>query len=241
MKKLILTAAAVLAMTAGASLAQQIVRIGTEGAYPPFNLINDKGELAGFEIDLGKELCKRAALTCTFVQNDWDSIMDNLNSGNYDVIMAGMSITPERKKDVQFSQNYTPPTVSLYVAANKNADLKKGVVAAQTATIQAAHVAESGAQLVEFATPDETVAAVRKGEADAVLADSEFLAPVVEQSKGELVVLEQIQLGEGVGAAFRKSDTALRDKFDAAIGDMKKDGSLNAMIDKHFGNNLPRF
>ena len=107
MKKLILAAAA-LALTAGMGMAQTI-RMGTEGAYPPYNFINDAGEVDGFERELGDELCKRAKLDCTWVTNDWDSIIPNLVSGNYDTIMAGMSITPEREQVIAFSQNYTPP------------------------------------------------------------------------------------------------------------------------------------
>ena len=167
--------------------------------------------------------------------------MANLNSGNYDIVMAGMSITAERKKDRLFTQPYTPPSVSLYVAASKDVDVTKGTVSAQVSTIQAGHVAETGAQLVEFATPDETVAAVRNGEADAVLADWEYLKPLVDESNGELVVVGQVQLGEGVGGALRMSDAALRDKFDGAIAAMKADGSLNAMITKWFGKDAPLF
>ena len=74
----------------------------------------------------------------------------------------------------------TRPTESAYVAISEDADFEAGVVAAQAATIQASHVAESGATLLEFATPEETVAAVRNGEADAVLADNDFLVPIVE-------------------------------------------------------------
>ena len=232
MKKLILAAA--LAVTATGAMAQETVRIGTEGLYPPYNFIDDAGKLAGFEVDLGTEICKRAELTCTFVQNDWDSMMPNLNSSNFDVIMAGMSITDERKADRLFSQNYYPPATSYYVALNDGVDVKTGLVAAQTGTIQASHVAESGAELVEFKTPDETVAAVRNGEADAVLADKDYLEPIVAQSNGELKIVDQVSLGEGVGAAFRMSDAALVAKFDTAISAMKADGSLNELITKWF-------
>ena len=233
MKKLLL-ATALAVLPAIAAQAADTVRIATEGLYPPYNLVNDAGKLDGFEIDLGNEICKRAELTCEFVQNDWDSMVPNLNSGNFDVIMAGMSITEERKADRLFTQNYYPPATSFYVALTADADIKGGVVAAQTATIQAAHVAESGAQLLEFKTPDETVAAVQNGEADAVLADGEYLDPVVAASNGGLVVVEKIGLGEGVGAAFRKSDTDLAAKFDKVIGEMKADGSLNELITKWF-------
>lgn len=233
MKKLILAAVMAVSATGGA-MAQDTVRIATEGLYAPYNFINDAGKLDGFEIDLGNEICKRAELTCTFVQNDWDSMMPNLNSSNFDVIMAGMSITDERKKDRLFSENYYPPATSFYVALSKDADIKGGTVAAQTGTIQAGHVAESGAQLVEFKTPDETVAAVKNGEADAVLADKDYLQPIVDQSNGELVIVDQVSLGDGVGAAFRMSDAALVEKFNGAITAMKADGSLNELIKKWF-------
>ncbi len=241
MKKLILTAAA-LALSAGFAVAGETVRMGTEGAYPPYNFINDSGEVDGFERELGDELCKRAGLTCTWVTNDWDSIIPNLVSGNYDTIIAGMSITPERDEVIDFTQEYIPGSPSAYVATSDDVDLKNGVIAAQTSTIQAGYVADSGATLVEFATADETIAAVRNGEADAVLADKDFLAPIVAESNGELkFVGDDVIIGGGVGMGLRESDTELKEKFNAAIQSMKDDGSLNAMIKKWFGDDAQTF
>ncbi|WGV17784.1 transporter substrate-binding domain-containing protein [Fuscovulum ytuae] len=243
MKKMML-ATALLALTAGASLAQDVVRIGTEGAYEPYNYIDQAtGQLTGFEIELGNELCTRASLTCEFVQNAWDSIIPNLQSGNYDLIMAGMSITAERDEVIDFSQNYIPPASSAYMALTADANTGEGaVIAAQTGTIQAGYVAESGATLLEFATPDETVAAVKNGEADAVFADKDYLAPISRDSNGELVLLaNEVQLGGGVGIGLRESDTELKDKLNAAIQSMKDDGSLNAMISKWFGEDATLF
>ena len=140
MIKLTLTTAA-LALCAGAAMAQDVVRLGTEGAYPPYNFINDAGEVDGFERALGDELCKRAELNCTWVTNDWDSIIPNLVSGNYDAIMAGMSITPEREEVIAFSDPYTQPDPSAFLAMSADTDLSAGVIAAQSGTIQAGHVA----------------------------------------------------------------------------------------------------
>ncbi|MCB5411906.1 transporter substrate-binding domain-containing protein [Pseudogemmobacter faecipullorum] len=231
MKKLLL-ATALTALSLGAAAAETI-RIGTEGAYEPFNFINDAGELAGFEIILGTELCKRAGLDCVFVKNDWDSIIPNLQSSNYDAIMAGMSITPERLELINFSENYTQPTPSAYAAMSPDTPLTEGVVSAQVGTIQAAYVAASGAQLLEFATPDESVAAVRNGQAQAVMADKDYVLSVV--GDGLEIVGEDVLLGGGIGIGLRKSDTELKAKFDKAIQEMKADGSLNTLITEWFG------
>ncbi|MBY5989298.1 transporter substrate-binding domain-containing protein [Roseovarius atlanticus] len=232
MKKLVLSTLAV-ALAGGMAMAQdKTIRLGTEGAYAPWNFVNDAGEIDGFERELGDELCTRAELTCEWVKNDWDSIIPNLVGGNYDVIIAGMSITDERDEVIDFTQNYTPPDPSAYAAMSEGVDVSGGVIAAQTGTIQAGYIAESGATLVEFATPEETIAAVKNGEADAVLADKSFLAPIVAEDADMMFVGEDVPLGGGVGMGVRESDTELKETFNAAIQSMKDDGSLNELIKK---------
>ncbi len=84
----------------------QTIRIGTEGAYPPWNNINSAGDLEGAEIDFGNEACKRMGVTCEWVTQDWDGIIPALLQGKYDIIIAGMSITEERKEKVNFTTGY---------------------------------------------------------------------------------------------------------------------------------------
>ena len=245
MKKLIIAtiAATLISGAAFAASEMQKVRMGTEGAYPPYNFINDKGEIDGFEREVGDKICEIAKLSCTWVKNDWDSIIPNLVSGNYDTIIAGMSITDERDKVIDFTQEYFPPDPSAYVAKKGTTDEAiSGVVAAQKATIQAGHVASTKATVVEFATPDETVAAVRSGEADAVLADKAFLEPIVKESNGELIFIgDPVEIGGGIGVGIRESDGDLKAKFNAAIETMKKDGSLNALIAKWFDGRVAKY
>ncbi len=135
---------------------------------------------------------------------------------------------------IAFTQAYTQPDPSAYLtmADAGDVDLEHGVIAAQTGTIQAAHVSETGATLVEFATGDETVAAVRNGEVDAVLGDKVFLGPIAKEDPSVKLIGQDVLIGGGVGMGLRKSDTELKAKFDAAITSMKDDGSLNKLLAK---------
>lgn len=228
-----------LALVAAAAQAAP-TRIATEGAYAPFNLVDDSGELAGFDIAVGNEICKRAELECVWVKNDWDSIIPNLVSGNYDLIMAAMSVTEERKQSISFSDPYFPAEASAYVALSDDADVQ-GVVSAQAGTVQSGYIAETGATLIEFATVDEAIAAVRNGEADAAFADKAQLVPVVEQGNDLVWLGDEVNLDEGIAIGLRKSDADLQGKVNAALSAMKEDGSLNALIHEYFGDDATGF
>jgi len=143
-----------------------------------------------------------------------------------------MSITADRDEVIDFTQNYTQPDPSGYLSMSMDADIAGGIVAAQTGTIQAAFIAASGATLVEFATPDETIAAVRNGEADAVLADDAYLRPFAAENADIMMMAQQEMIGGGVGMGVRESDGELKAKFDTAIQSMKDDGTLNALLAK---------
>jgi octopine/nopaline transport system substrate-binding protein len=91
------------------------IKIGTEGAYPPWNSKDASGNLIGFEVELAKELCAIMKHECTIVEQDWDGMIPALLMRKYDAIMAGMSITAERQKTITFSQGYADEVASLAV------------------------------------------------------------------------------------------------------------------------------
>ena len=106
MKKILLVVLSLGVLGLASIANSQTIRIGTEGAYPPWNNINSAGELEGAEIDFGNEACKRMGVTCEWVTQDWDGIIPALLQGKYDIIVAGMSITEERKEKVNFTTGY---------------------------------------------------------------------------------------------------------------------------------------
>jgi len=245
MKKLLLAAAALMALSGAANA--QAIRIGTEAAYAPWNFLDDAGKPAGFDVDVGTDLCKRAGLECTFVANEWDTIIPNLVAGNYDAIIAAMSITDERRQTIDFSEPYYPPDPSRFVTnAGVNLDfgaLKGAKIGVQSGTIQAAYAEanlKDGNTLQSYATYDQAMADLAAGNLDTVLADGPYLDPIVAASNGAIVLAgPEVSIGEGYGIGLRKGDTELKSKLDAALEASKADGTLDALIAKWFPGKGP--
>jgi len=245
----LIAAALAFAVLAGTPALAAPVRIATEGAYAPFNFVDDSGKPAGFEIDLGTEICKRAGLDCTFQTNEWDSIIPNLVAGNYDLIMAGMSITDERKQTIDFSDAYFPPDPSKYaVRAGTELDfnaLSGKSIGVQGGTIQAGYVEQtfgSANTIKAYDTADKALADLSAGNVDVLFADGSYTDEVVNSSGGALVVAgPEVILGDGIGVGMRKGDAELKAKFDETIKAMKADGSLDALIAKWFPDRKPPY
>ena len=242
MKKFILPVALALSVLATPAFAADKVRIATEGAYAPWNFLDDDGKLAGFEIDLGNALCAEAKLDCEFKANEWDSIIPNLIAGNYDVIMAGMSITEERKEKISFSNEYYPVEKSQMAAETgikvDFANIKGKKIGVQGATVQADWLAKNLAAdntIKSFEKPDQSVADLAAGNIDLLLADGSFLQPVVDASKGALsIVGPGFDIGGGVAIGMRQADKELAGKFNAAIETLKANGTVDTLIKKYF-------
>ncbi len=244
-------AAAALAMVAGVAMAQDMkkVRIGVEGAYPPFSWVDPDGTLKGFDIDIALALCKQMNADCELVQQDWDGIIPALLARKYDAIIASMSITEERKKKVAFSNKYyTTPAKFVRkkgsgIEINK-ASLKGKVVGVQRATIHDNFISAEFGDTVEikrYGTQDEAYLDAVAGRVDLLLADSvamddgflktdagkgfEFVGPDYTDPK---------YFGDGAGIAIRKSDTDLVGAFNKAIDAIRADGTYKKINDKYF-------
>jgi len=109
-------AAALLAAASAEAKDWKTVVIGMEGAYDPWNLTDSSGQIVGFEVDLAHDLCKRIGAECKIIAQDWDGMIPGLKAGKFDVIMDGMSITDERKKEIDFSKPYAAPPAAFMAA-----------------------------------------------------------------------------------------------------------------------------
>jgi lysine-arginine-ornithine-binding protein len=230
------------------------VRIGTEGAYPPFNSIDANGNLIGFDIDIANALCEAANYDCEFVVQDWDGIIPGLQAKKYDAIIASMSITEERAKVVDFTNKYYNTPAKFIKAksfdltipddkAEANKILKGLSVGVQRATIHENYLADNfkTVSIKLYATQDEANLDLINGRVDLVMADSvalgsgflasddgkdyEFVGPDYNEPKWH---------GEGAGIAVRKGDTKLRDGFNAALKKILADGTYAKINGKYF-------
>lgn len=243
MVKVLLLIAIFIMVLAACGSESKAVRMGTEGAYPPYNFINDKGEVDGFERELGDELCRRAELECTWVTNEWDTIIPNLLEGSYDLIIAGMSITDERDEIIDFTRPYIPPIPSVYLALKGAGDeAAHGKIAAQVATIHSDYLQEIGSYFVEYDLAEDLVEAVLNAEVDAALVDREFAHDNVTANQDRLAVVgPDVILDSGIGIGIRGEDDHLREELNEAIDSMKEDGSLNVLIRKWFDDDAETF
>ena len=210
----------------------QTVRIGTEGKFPPFTYVDRAGELRGFDIDLGREICRRAALKCAFVLNDWNSILDNLLAGKYDVVMAGMAITKARSERVAFSVGYDGggKTATAVLIRSDGATADWPVVAVQEKTVHADWVRNNGYRAHGFPTLVAAVEAVWQGKADQVIGPLAFLEGAARAGGGKIEITETFGIPAGAtAAAFRPEDNDLRRQWDAAIQAMQDDGELDRL------------
>ena len=251
MKKLITVAVVAMMMLGTNVFANEWnkIRIGVEGAYPPFSSVEKDGTLKGFDIDIAMALCEEIGAECVLIPQDWDGIIPALMARKYDAIIASMSITEERKKKVAFSDKYynTPAKFARKKGSGitiSKAGLKGKTVGVQRATIHDNFITGEFGDSVEikrYGTQDEAYLDAISGRVDLLLADSiamdaGFLK--TDQGKGWEFVgpgySDPKYFGVGAGIAVRKSDGELAKLFSLAIKVIRSNGVYHMINGKYF-------
>ncbi|MDO4895071.1 transporter substrate-binding domain-containing protein [Moraxella sp.] len=253
MTKILKIASTVLAITAltacgndktentAANTEEKVVRIATESSFKPFSYLDNQGNLAGFEIDLANALCEEMKTKCEISSQDWDGLIPGLNADKFDAVMAGMSITEERLKVVDFSEPYFDNTLVLVGKKGDTstiADVDGKAVATQQATISADYLQKNHpkALIKVYDKQDNAYLDLTAGRVQFMLSDivpiSDWLT--TEQGKDFEVKGEPIDIGDKVGIAVVK-DSPFKAQFDAALASLKANGKYAQISDKYFG------
>lgn len=250
LRRTVLTAIAAIGLAAASetAIAQETLRVGIEGVYPPFSMKGADGEYTGFDVDFAEAVCAQMNRTCELIPQEWDGMIPALRAQKFDVIIASMSITEERRTQVDFTEKYYQAPARV-VAANGSgiegtaeglAGRRLGVQRATTHQCYAEKFFPD-AELVLYASDEEVYQDISLGRIDAFLTNSlaaneSFLTKEVGADYsfvgGDHVDVECY--GEGVGFAVRQGEEEFRDALSAAIRAIREDGTYKEINDKYF-------
>jgi polar amino acid transport system substrate-binding protein len=224
------------------------VRIASEGARPPYNYL-ENNELAGFEIDLARDLCVRMKVSCSFIAQDWDGLIPGLLGHRYDAIMAAMEITGEARKKVAFTKPYIRMP-SAFIASKEPitqdtspAGLAGKAIGVESGGTHQAYLEDfyKQSEIRPYATLEEAILDLAEGRLEAVIGDKDAIANYMKTRKeAQCCVLagdvprDPAHFGDGIGIGLRKEDEALKAMFDKALDSCVADGTFARIRAKYF-------
>lgn len=226
-----------------AAPAGEVLRIGTEGAYAPFNYTNADGTLGGFDVDMANAICDDMQVTCEIVAQDWDGIIPGLKAGKYDAIVAAMSITPERAQQVAFTEPYFSNSLVFLAKKDssfdpsKSSDINAHSIAAQRSTLSSqwleGEYPEVNMKLYD--TLSNAFLDLESGRVDAMISDK---LPAIEwlssESGGDYAVKgDEIDIDDHFAIAVRPGDE-LQAKINQSLANLKANGTYDKINQKYF-------
>lgn len=218
--------------------------IASEGAYPPFEMIDKNGNLIGFDIDLGQALCDEMKVKCKFVAQDWDGLIPGLLVKKFDALIASMSITEERKKVIAFTEKYY--TNKVVLVGKKSAKLPKDLLkikgktmGAQRSTVAAQYLEDNYGKhnkIKVYDTQNSAYLDLTSGRLDFLMSD---IFPVYEwlktqEGKDFAIKSSALPIGGEIAIGVRKEDNQLREAFNKAIKAIIAKGTYKKINDKYF-------
>ncbi|CDL79052.1 arginine ABC transporter substrate-binding protein [Xenorhabdus cabanillasii] len=243
MKKLLL-AALLSSITLSATAAEkQTLRFATEATYPPFEFIDENNKIQGFDVDLANAMCKKIHAECTFTNQAFDSLIPSLKFRRVDVLIAGIDITPDRQKQVDFTDTYYDNSAIFVTVKGKYsqvANLKGKQIGTQNGTTHQKYLMEQHKELnsVPYDSYQNAILDLKNGRIDAIFGDTAVVNVWLKKNKelGTIgkKVTDKNYFGTGLGIAVRKGNTVLLNKLNQALAEIKQDGTYDTIYKKWF-------
>ncbi|ABK61122.1 ABC transporter substrate-binding protein [Clostridium novyi] len=217
--------------------------VGLDDGYPPMEFRDEKNNLVGFDIDLAKEIGKKLGVKVEFITTEFSGILLGLQSKKFDTIIAGFTMTDERKKSLNFTEPYVLGGQIIAVKKGNNSikklsDLKEKVIGCQMGSagqITAESKLKDIKELRKYGKITEAFSDMSIGRIDAVIMDAQVGGYYISKKPGQFEVLDEMVSKEPMGIAFRMGDNALKDEVQKIINELKKDGTLSKLSVKWFG------
>ncbi|WP_019122289.1 transporter substrate-binding domain-containing protein [Brevibacillus massiliensis] len=218
-----------------------VLKVGFEGTYPPYNMVNDKNEFDGFDVDISNEVAKRLGVKAEFVATKFDGLIGGLKADKFDAIIAQMSITDERKKSVDFTEPYVTNGAVIVVRESESEirsldDLKGKTVGAGAGTtfLDLANTIEN-AKVKVYSTTDAVITDLVNQRLDAVIQDQLWIGYNQTTQKIPVKMVGDVLYIDVMGMAVKKENQDFLEAMNQALKDMRQDGTHAKIYKKWFG------
>lgn len=222
--------------------------VGLDDSFPPMGFRSEKEEIVGFDIDLAKEVAKRMKLNVEFKTVEWDGVIGSLNNGDIDLIWNGLTITENRKKQIEFSNPYLENKQIIVVNKESNIGSKKGlkgkIVGVQMgsssyeAFSKDEEISNNVVETKKYSKNTEALMDLEAKRIDAVVVDEVVGRYYISKKPGLYKVLSEDFGREQYGVGFRKEEIEFKKEVDKILDQMKKDGTTESISKKWFGENI---
>ncbi|ETS29449.1 MULTISPECIES: arginine ABC transporter substrate-binding protein [Photorhabdus] len=243
MKKLLLAALLGTVTLSATATGKETLRFATEATYPPFEFIDANNKIQGFDIDLANAICEQINATCTFTNQSFDSLIPSLKFRRFDALVAGMDITPERQKQVDFTDTYYDNSAIFITVKDKVssiAELKGKQVGIQNGTTHQKYLMEQRKEIktVPYDSYQNAILDLKNGRLEAVFGDTAVVNEWLKKNENLSTVGNKVTdknyFGIGLGIAVRKGNKELQDKLNKALAEIKRDGTYDIIYKKWF-------
>jgi cystine transport system substrate-binding protein len=218
-----------------------ILRVGLEGTYPPFNYVNDKKVMDGFDVAISNEIAKRMKVKTEFVGVEWKGLIGGLQADKFDVIIAQMSITEERKKSVDFTDPYVLSGAVLIgrkgeTRFKKLEEIKGAKVGVGLGTtFEKLAKTVSGADVKTYDSFEQYAQELINGRVDVIINDQLLAGYAIKKGSLPVVVTSPVLGEDYIGIAIKKGNTDLVTQINKILADMKSDGTYKKIFMEWFG------
>ncbi|OTA16385.1 amino acid ABC transporter substrate-binding protein [Xenorhabdus vietnamensis] len=243
MKKLLFAALLSVATLSATAAENHTLHFATEASYPPFEFIDANNKIQGFDVDLANAICAKLNTKCTFTNQAFDSLIPSLKFRRFDALMAGMDITPDRRKQVDFTHTYYDNS-AIFVALKGKFDqisaLKGKQVGIQNGTTHQKYLMDQHKEIktIPYDSYQNAILDLKNGRINAVFGDTDVVNEWLKKNKELSTVGDKVTdknyFGIGLGIAVRKGNTELLDKLNKALAEVKQDGTYDTIYKKWF-------
>ncbi len=215
-----------------------ILRMGTNAAFPPYEYTDENNEVAGIDADIAKAVADKLGMELQITDMAFDSLIPAVQGGSIDIVLAGMTVTPERQEAVAFTDSYATGVQVVVLPATTNIskieDLEGKNIGVQSGTTGDIYCTDDYGQdhVKQFDNGALAIAALQNGQVDCVVIDNEPAKAFVAANEG-LKILDTEYTSEDYAAAVSKDNTELLEKVNGAIKDLKADGTIDTIIKKY--------